>query len=144
MAFTSVTTKVDTAIMSRRIIQVLSGGAGTGDMIDLESLPFAAAHLVQTSGTAITSVQLAVGIDGIAAGGPPPVMTNAVKLGPAVLVAHMPNVIPLTGFTIIGSTPGTTDIIGNGAPNRFIQFTVVGGDATSVVTITIEAMGTRG
>lgn len=144
----SVTTKVDSGVMSRKIIQVLTGDAtdvGVGDMIDTESLPYASAHLVLTSGTAPSGgTQLTVGNDGLVTVGTPPlVMTNAVNLGPALTT--LPNMAALTIGSIIAAGPSSfaagtvVSVI-----NRFVQFKVVSAAAAFVLTITIEAMGSRG
>lgn len=144
MAFTSVTTKNDSGIMTRRIVQVLSGGAGTGDLIDLECLPFASAHIVLTSGTAVTNVQVTVANDGIVGTQTIPVLKNPVSLGPALTT--LPNMAALMMGGLVAAGPSgwsatNPPII---AVNRYVQFVVTGGDGTSVVTITVEAMGTRG
>jgi hypothetical protein len=144
MAFTSVTSKVDSGVMSRRIVQVLSGGAGTGDLIDLEVLPYGSAHFVLTSGTAITNVQITVANDGLVGTQTIPVLKNPVNLGPALTT--MPNMAALNVGGIIAAGPSTFSA-GNpviGTVNRFVQFVVSGGDATTVLTITIEMMGSRG
>jgi hypothetical protein len=146
MAFASVTTKVDTGIMTRRIIQTLTGGAGTGDAIDLEMLPYGAAHLVLTSGTGITNITFNVAVDGILGVQAVPVLKNSLQIG--VPFTTFPIVFPLTmGIQFATSAAYQADLSGKNTllcPYRFCQFVTAGGDATTVFTITIELMGSRG
>jgi hypothetical protein len=138
MALTSsVTTKVDSGVMSRRIIQVLTGGTanvGAGDIVDLEMLTSGSAHLVLTSGTAPGGgIQYMVANDPLAA---------FVNLGAPLTT--LPNMIPLTIGTIQAAGPGTLANV-TAVAYRYAQFNVVSAAGGAfVVTITMELMGSRG
>lgn len=142
MAFTSVTTKITTAWNATEISQVLSGGAGTGDLVFAGDLPFGSAHIVLTSGTAVTNVQLTVANDGLVGTQTIPVLKNPVSLGAAVTT--LPNIIDLATGSIVAAGPSSVGAGFAQTPYKFFQFIVTGGDATSVVTITMVFMGTRG
>ncbi len=136
MAFASVTTKRKTEFGTIEIIQVLSGGAGTGDLILTEGLPFGSAHIVNTSGTGVTSIQLVAGNDGIVA--------NCVELGLVnTQIATEPTLIDITSGVNPAAGPELTQTLSD-FPTKYHAWIVAGGDATSVITITEILTSTRG
>ncbi len=137
MAAAATAIKLSTAQNYKLVVVTLTGGAlasgaAGNTLIFTEGLPFGSAHIVLTSGTAVTSVQLAVGNDGLTA--------NLVPIGLAMTT--LPAFVDITSGVNMTNQAAAQTLAAT--PHLYHTWVIVGGDSTSVVTITECYMGTRG